>query len=355
MKRTDEARTILITGAGGFIGGWVAEMLHLQGNWHVRAGVRRWPSAARIARFPMEIVLCDVNDPASVAMAADGCTDIVHCATADGHTIVDGTRNVLEAALQIHARVIHLSSIAVYGDAPGHVPEDTPFARHGSEYSQAKVASEYLCHAYHQRGVKTVILRPTIVYGPYSTWWTTNVALRLLTGQWGNIGSAGGGTCNLVYVLDVVQAIRRALRCEAANGQAFNVNGPSAVTWSEYFAEFNKALGLPELKNVNPTLARWRSRLLFPARCFGKFMLEKHRGLLISVANRSRRIKSALKSAESTLRATATSDQLALYGLKAHYPSGKAEQMLGYRPHFDVEAGLDMSCAWLKHSGIIER
>ncbi len=44
---------VLVTGAGGFIGGWVAEALHLSG-WDVRAGISRWMSASRIRAVPAD-------------------------------------------------------------------------------------------------------------------------------------------------------------------------------------------------------------------------------------------------------------------------------------------------------------
>jgi uncharacterized protein YbjT (DUF2867 family) len=47
---------ILVTGAGGFIGGCVVESLYLTGFGQVRATVRRWPNTARIGRFPIELV-----------------------------------------------------------------------------------------------------------------------------------------------------------------------------------------------------------------------------------------------------------------------------------------------------------
>ena len=53
---------VLVTGAGGFIGGRVVEVLQALGRHGVRAGVRRWSSGARIGRFPVEIVACDVTD-----------------------------------------------------------------------------------------------------------------------------------------------------------------------------------------------------------------------------------------------------------------------------------------------------
>ena len=90
--------TILVTGAGGFIGCRVVEFLHLSGWASPRAGVRRWSSAARLGRLPVDIIQCNVTDPAQVATAVEGVDAIVHCAVGDRSVTVDGTRNLLEAA-----------------------------------------------------------------------------------------------------------------------------------------------------------------------------------------------------------------------------------------------------------------
>ena len=90
-------RVILVTGGGGFIGNRFVEVIHLTGFGRVRVGVRRWASAARAARFPIEIVLCDVLDDRQIAAAMHGVDVVVHCAVGDERVIVEGTRNVLEA------------------------------------------------------------------------------------------------------------------------------------------------------------------------------------------------------------------------------------------------------------------
>ena len=91
-------RSVLVTGAGGFIGGRVVEALHLTGGTRVRAGVRRWASAARIGRFPVELAHCDVMESDSLANALTGVSAVVHCAVGDREVTVEGTRNLLEAA-----------------------------------------------------------------------------------------------------------------------------------------------------------------------------------------------------------------------------------------------------------------
>src|SRR2546427_10165011 len=73
---------VLITGAGGFIGGRVAEVLHGSGWAQVRAGVRKWAGAARIGRLPVEIVRCDLADPRQVDAACNGVTAVVESARA---------------------------------------------------------------------------------------------------------------------------------------------------------------------------------------------------------------------------------------------------------------------------------
>jgi uncharacterized protein YbjT (DUF2867 family) len=84
-------RTILVTGAGGFIGGRTVEILHRLGDTEVRAGVRRWSGAARIGRFPVDIVHCDILQPDSIARAVEGVDAVVHCAVGDREVTVRGT------------------------------------------------------------------------------------------------------------------------------------------------------------------------------------------------------------------------------------------------------------------------
>ena len=66
------ANKILVTGGAGYIGGWIAETVYTRGLDEVRVGINSMSSAARIARFPIEIVRCNVLDTQQLDKAMDG-------------------------------------------------------------------------------------------------------------------------------------------------------------------------------------------------------------------------------------------------------------------------------------------
>ncbi len=344
---------ILITGAAGFIGGWVAESFALAGI-PFRAGIRRWNSAVRLARRPTDMVLCDVMSREQLHAALDGCDAVVHCAVGSPEVIEAGTRHVLQVVRERGLRrMVHLSSVAVYGWATGMIDESHPLRSDGNRYGEAKIRAEEICREFAAESVPVVILRPSVVYGPFSEVWTVSFAKRLCSGRWGTFGEGGEGTCNLVYVTDVVQAIERALHADRVVGEAFNVNGGESLTWNRYFARFNEALGLPPLPRLKTGRIALRAKMLGPVRRAARFALDRFGKPILRLHSRSALAASVMKATESSLKLTPTSDQLKRYRQQAEYTIDKANERLGYSPRVGVTEGLEFSVAWLRHHGVL--
>ena len=207
-------------GAGGFIGRRVVAALAAT-DWAVPiAAIHRGAPPRDVDSVRLDATRRDELAPALAR--ADG---IVSCVAGDPATIVGAARALFEAAAALPRppRVVHLSSMAVYGAASGVVDESAPLRGDLSPYAAAKVEAEALA-----RSCPSVVhLRPGLVYGPASREWSDYVGRWLAARRLGDLGAAGRGCCDLVYVEDVAAAVLRALRQPDIDGQAFNL-APSA-------------------------------------------------------------------------------------------------------------------------------
>jgi len=353
---------VLVTGAAGFVGGRIVEALFLSGAATPRAGIRTWSSAARIARFPVDLVLCDIMKPEQIEPAMDGVSTVVHCAYSDARdVIVQGTRNVLEAAQRAGVdRVVFISTAEVYGhDVAGIVDETFPCRYTGWEYADSKIDAERLCWEFCAKGLPVTVLRPSIVYGPFCQTWIAGFARRLRSGQWGIFQQYGDGICNLVYVDDLVSATFLAAHHNAATGEAFNVNGPDIITWNEFFRRFNTALGLPALREISPARLRLKASVMDLARLSAGRVRQvvgpaaAKTARLFLDADRRQGVKKTLKRAQRHMKATASMRDIErLYSRRAIYTASKAQDKLGYQPRFDADRGLQLSVRWLEHHSL---
>jgi nucleoside-diphosphate-sugar epimerase len=327
---------ILVTGAGGFIGNAVARSFRSQSGLAVRGATRDGrPVADGVA--PCRL---DVRDPTQLAAALDGVDAIVHCAVGDRDTTVDGTRLLLQAARAARIRrVVHFSSIAVYGARTGAVDETAPLeSQAGDSYAHWKVAAEAACREAAVAGIDVVILRPAIVYGPGSLMWILRPAQRLLSGRWRGLGDAGRGTCNAVHVDDVASACLAALRAPAntGNGAAFNIAGPDTIDWAGWYARLAAALGCPALRDLSPAGWRRRMQAALPLKALARLL------------------PGAERLFRSRLLAAPAQSELTLFALAATYPTQKAAAQLGWQPRIGLDEGLGDSVAWLRAQGLVQ-
>ena len=229
---------ILVLGAGGFIGRRVVQRLGAS-DWALPVAARhRAPLDPAIA---VETLQFDATQPAAIQNALHGVSGVVNCIAGDSRAIVASAQALFGAGLQLATppRIVHLSSMMVYGTATGTADETAVLRGDWDDYSAAKTQVEQLARSY----PSVVQLRPGIVYGPGSPIWSGRIGRWLRQRRLGDLGVAGLGICNLVHVDDVVEAVHRALRMPGIDGEVFNLSLPAPPTWNDYFRRFAAALG----------------------------------------------------------------------------------------------------------------
>ncbi len=342
---------VLVTGASGFVGGRVCEVM-LQSGVAVPVGaIRSWSRAARVARFESEVAICDIENKEQVDAAVQGVDAIVHCAKVDNRdSIVEGTRNLLDAAVKHGVKkFVYLSTAEVYGpEVRGVVDETHGTDRTGRLYGDSKIEAEEVCREYHAKGLCPTILRPSLIYGPFSTSWTIDVAKRLQSGNWGVFEGQCNGKANLIYVDDLVQAILRSLNDDSASGQSFNLNGPETLTWNEYFKRFNDALGLPPLKKISVAKSRLRTKVMDTLSGVADAILSRFEDKLMEIYLRGGWPTRVMKFIKGELNSTPSSTELDdLFARDVVYTDDKARELIGYQPRFGMDEGLKASVDWL--------
>jgi nucleoside-diphosphate-sugar epimerase len=240
-------QAVLVIGASGFIGRRIVAAL-ASTQWARPIAASR--NIGRVDFGPdVERISLDATDRTRLQSAIKSTHAVVSCLAgsapeiiASGDALFGAVSNTPEAP-----RVVYLSSIAAYGSAHGSVDESCPLRGDLGDYSAAKATVEN--RASHLPNV--VRLRPGIVYGPESSWWSDRIARLLVRRRLGDLGPSGAGFCNAVHVDDVVIATLRAIQTPAAGGEAFNLGSPHPPTWNEYFHRYAQFLRATPVKPVS--------------------------------------------------------------------------------------------------------
>lgn len=255
------ARRVLVTGATGFIGGRLCEVLSLRDGWKVRALVHNPARASRLAGLPVEMVVGEVSGSADASKLVEGCDAVVHCAFGKtwGNTrkIVDvtvgGTRQLALAARAAGVeRFVHISTFAVHDlTKEGVIDEGAAICRQKSDagstiYAATKADAEDVIRQEATAGLSAMIIRLPNVYGPYSTIFTIGPLEALQRGPVLLMGPADRLPSNTVHVDNVVEAIAYGLAAPdpVVRGETFLLGGESQLTWADYFACFSRELGI---------------------------------------------------------------------------------------------------------------
>ena len=245
MTVTTSKRTVLVTGADGFIGSHLTEAL-VRAGYKVRAFVLYnsfnswgWLDHCTLAvRDQFEVFSGDIRDPHGVREAMKGCDAVLHLAaliaipysyhSPDTYvdTNVKGTLNVLQAARELDIkRVVHTSTSEVYGTAR-FVPitEEHPLQGQ-SPYSATKIAADQLAYSFYASfDLPVVIARPFNTYGPRQSARAVipSIITQIADGQRQIKLGAVSPTRDFSYVQDTVAGFVAVLNSDKGVGEVVN-------------------------------------------------------------------------------------------------------------------------------------
>lgn len=225
---------IFITGGTGFIGRCVAERA-LKSGHDVRCLLRDQQKAARLPNGT-RFALGDVMDAESLRQGMKDCDGVVHLANVYSfwesdrriyaRVNIEGTRNVMESALEMRVpKVVHVSSAVVFGQ-PAEIPfheQSIPRLMNATEYARTKSEGDRLCWELHQRrGLPLVGIYPGAVIGAGHIK-PSGQYIQNLLGRKLPVTIFPRSVFTVVYVRDVAEAIIRAIEKEDTIGQRYLV------------------------------------------------------------------------------------------------------------------------------------
>jgi nucleoside-diphosphate-sugar epimerase len=262
---------ILITGATGFIGGFIVDEA-LSRGMQVWVAVRPTSSRKYLSDPRIQFLELNLSDKEQMKRQMDGLRFdyVVHAAGATKclhaedffRSNTEGTKNLVQALMELQMplkRFVFVSSLSVYGPVAEQQPyreicgNDTP--QPNTAYGRSKLAAEQYIESI--KGLPYVILQPTGVYGPRERdYFMMAKSIKSHTDF-----SVGYKPQDLtfVYVLDVVQAIFLALDCQKTGGKYMLSDGEvySSRTFSDLI---HRELGHPWLLRIKAPI--WLLRII---------------------------------------------------------------------------------------------
>ena len=327
---------VLVTGASGFLGGHVAELLSKRGD-SVRALVRSTSNRKHLEKLPnVELFEGSIEEIERVREAVFGVDAIVHAAglvkarsTDEFFAVnVGGTSNLVQAARtgsrgnrRTVKRFVYVSSLVACGPSidgrPVPVDQESPV----NAYGRSKLAAEKVVLSA-KDDLHVVILRPGAIYGPRDG----EILDVFKSIKFGLLPLVAGGEAKgvWIYATDCAEACLRAIDADVPSGQVYFVDdGSGPMDQKELFAEAERALGRRALVRRGLPVPV----LMTVARGIEVFGRLTNRAVMLTQEKASMLLMHWVCSSEAT------------------------RKELGWEPKVSRKEGMDRAVAWYRENG----
>lgn len=261
----------LVTGGGGFLGMYVVEQLLAAGN-EVRVFCRG--SYDALQRDGIEVVQGDVRDVTAVVAACKEIDAVFHIAAIPGiwgrwqtyHSVNTlGTLNVIEGCQKTEVeRLIYTSSPSVIFDGDDHLNANESLhypSKWMCHYPHSKALAEQAVLQSNDNSLRTVSLRPHLIWGPRDNHLLPRLIQKAKTGRLRQIGD-GSNVVSVSYVENAAAAhlqVEESLRqSTVAAGKAYFINEPSEVNLWHWIDQLLALADLPPIQKVISAGAAYR-------------------------------------------------------------------------------------------------
>ena len=246
---------ILVTGATGCLGGVVAAKLAALGHSVTGTG-RDLAKGAALATSGVTFAPAELTNQVLMRALVLQYDVVIHCGGLSSpwgkdidfqRSNVDGTRILVEAALEGGQRLVFVSSPSIYFDFSDRIAiadNDPPAPHPVNAYAASKLAAEGIVTHAAANGLDGVILRPRAIFGATDTALLPRLLRAAARGYLPLIDN-GNAAIDLTYVDNAADAlIAAALRPQRFAGQAYNISNGEPITVRDLLQRISAGLGL---------------------------------------------------------------------------------------------------------------
>ncbi len=364
-------KKVLVTGGTGFIGSLLAERLKIHENADVRVMVHNWHRAAYVSRFDVELIQADITNYDQVDEAIEGCDYVFHCVGIGGPEAMNinaqGTQNVVKASVKHKVkRIVYLSSLVVHGEKISDgMTADAPFKSYGDEYADAKIEAEKRFWTLTSEAkIEATVIRPTYVWGPMSEWFTIEIIKQMNEDRFYWVDN-GSGSCNAVYVENVIDLAIICGQHHNAIGESFLITDDEKKNWQYFYGKYAQMLKLDisSFPSIPLLDGSYRKFLKTAKTKLTKVISDMWDKVIVIEQTRPFYSKWVLRAPRKLFKILLnlvlkrlpekSKSEMAIYNFQGFIDITKTKELLEYKPRYSIEKGMARTKEWLEDQNFL--